>query len=276
MIPCDFDYYKPDTIEEAVKLYKDLKDKGKIPKYYSGGTEIITMSRASNLYMDAIIDLKGIPQCRQQEVSCDCLNIGASLTLTEIAEANLFPLLSLTVQRIADHTVQDKITLGGNICGTIIYKEGLLPLLVSDSYAVVADYRGLRNIPVKDIFQRELKLNEEEFIVSFVIRRCYTELPYLHAKRTKSDKINYPLITLAAILEDNKVKMAFSGLCRYPIRSVTMEDWLNSSSLPEALRIQYALKSVPDFILDDLEGSASYRRFLLESMLHEVSSKLGV
>ena len=57
------------------------------------------------------------------------LVIGSAMTLTEIAEENLFPLLSRTVKRIADHTVQDKITLGGNIAGTIIYWARLIQAL---------------------------------------------------------------------------------------------------------------------------------------------------
>ena len=60
-----------------------------------------------------------------------------AVTLTNIAEKNYFPLLSLAVKRIADHTIQDKITLGGNLLGTIIYKEAILPLLLSNSRVVI-------------------------------------------------------------------------------------------------------------------------------------------
>ena len=63
MIPYDFEYYKPETIEEATLLYLELKIQGKKPIYYGGGTEIISMSRSFNRYTEAIIDIKGIVEC---------------------------------------------------------------------------------------------------------------------------------------------------------------------------------------------------------------------
>ena len=86
------------------------------------------MARMHNVYSGAIIDVKAIPELNIYEINDDELIIGAALSLTRIAEEDLFPLLSLTVRRIADHTIQDKITLGGNIAGTIIFRESVLPL----------------------------------------------------------------------------------------------------------------------------------------------------
>ncbi len=133
MIPFDFEYYKPDTIEDAIQLFNKLELDGKKPIYYGGGTEFISMARMYNKYTGAVIDVKGIPECNVFEFKNDNLIIGSAVTLTKIAEENPFPLLSLTVKRIADHTIQDKITLGGNLMGTIIYKEAILPLLLSNS-----------------------------------------------------------------------------------------------------------------------------------------------
>ena len=42
MITFDFDYYKPDSVEQAVKIFKDLSERGKTVIYYAGGTEIIS------------------------------------------------------------------------------------------------------------------------------------------------------------------------------------------------------------------------------------------
>lgn len=58
MIPFDFEYYKPETVEEATLLYAELNSQRKKPVYYGGGTEIISMSRALNRYTEAVIDIK--------------------------------------------------------------------------------------------------------------------------------------------------------------------------------------------------------------------------
>lgn len=61
MIPYDFDYYQPSTIEQATSLYQSLRLDGRKPKFFSGGTEIITLGRLNKVYTDAVIDLKKSP-----------------------------------------------------------------------------------------------------------------------------------------------------------------------------------------------------------------------
>ncbi|WP_411679401.1 FAD binding domain-containing protein [Clostridium thailandense] len=274
MIPFDFDYYKPESVEEAIELYFELKAKGKKPLYYGGGSEIISMSRAYNVYTDAVIDIKGIADCNVQELRNNKLIIGSAVTLTQISEANLFPLLGLTVQRIADHTMQDKITLGGNIAGTIIYKEAVLPLLICNSEVVIANPSGRNTALLKDIFNKRIILNDGEFIVSAAVENHFLSLPYLHVKRTKNDKIDYPLITLVALKDNNRINIAFSGVCSFPFRSSLIEDYLNDVILPSNIRINNIINNMPDSILSDLSGSDDFRKFMLQKMLTEVLEKL--
>jgi CO/xanthine dehydrogenase FAD-binding subunit len=274
MIPFDFEYYRPDTVEEAVKLYMELYESGKKPLYYGGGTEIISMARAYNIETGAVIDIKGIPECNIHEIRENNLFIGSAVTLTQISELNLFPLLGLTVQRIADHTIQDKITLGGNIVGTIVYHEAVLPLLLSDSKVIIANSNGRKELMLKDIFDKKIYLNNSELIVSISLDSRFLSLPYLHVKRTKNDKIDYPLITIAAQKYDNRINIAFSGLYRYPFRSALIEDYLNDKNLPQNTRINNIIDNIPAEILTDLAGTADFRKFTLQNLLIEVLDKL--
>lgn len=269
MIPFDFKYYKPETVEEAVNLFNRLTNMDKKPIYYGGGTEFISMARMHNVYTEAVIDIKGIPECNIQELKNGELIIGSAVTLTNIAELNLFPLLSLTVQRIADHTIQDKITLGGNLAGTIIYREAILPLMVSNSDIVIAGINVKKRIPLKDVFHKRISLAKDEIIVQIIIKDNFLSFPYLHVKRTKNKKIDYPLITIAALKNDDKINIAFSGVCEYPFRSPTMEKLLNDDSISKDKKIKKAIDNIPGKILDDLSGSSEYRKFMLHTMLYE-------
>lgn len=273
MIPFDFEYYKPETVEEATLLYAELNSQRKKPVYYGGGTEIISMSRALNRYTEAVIDIKGIVECNILDFTDNKLNIGSAVALTQIAEANLFPLLSLTVKRIADHTVQDKITLGGNIAGTIIYRESVLPLLISDSKIIIASPSGRKEVAFKDVFDKRIKLNEGELIVNVTVDYRFLSLPHLHVKRTKNDKIDYPLITISALKDEDRLNIAFSGVCDYPFRSSLIEDYLNDTSIPNEIRINNAIDNIPGKILSDLIGSSDFRKFMLQKMLLEILEK---
>ena len=66
-------------------------------------------------------------------VSGDQLVIGAAVSLNRITDSKLFPLLGQTVKQIADHTSRNKITIGGNMNSELMYRESVLPLLLSDA-----------------------------------------------------------------------------------------------------------------------------------------------
>lgn len=276
MIPFDFEYHRPDTVAGAVQLFEQLDQQGKRPMYYGGGTEIISMGRMNNIATGAVIDIKGIPQCTMMELQEDYLIIGAGVTLTQIHEANHFPLLAQAGARVADHTIQNKITLGGNICGTIIYREALLPLLLADGELLIAGPQGEKNLPVDQVFREEIMLDKGEFIVQVRVLKPYLSLPYVHVKRTKEDKIHYPLLTICAMQAEGQVRTAFSGLCDFPFRSKGMESVLNNTSLPTEKRIENALILLPCSVPDNLEGSAAYRKFILSNLLISILRELGV
>lgn len=273
MIPFDFEYYRPESIKEAIDLFDRLNSIGKKPMYYGGGTEFISMARVQNVYTEAVIDIKDIPECNTHKLNNNELIIGSAVTLTDIAELNYFPLLSLTVQRIADHTVQDKITLGGNLAGTIIYREAVLPLMVANSDIVIAGINGKKQIPLEKIFDKRVQLNEDEVIIQVIIDRRFLSLPYVHVKRTKNEKIDYPLITTVALKDMEKTNFAFSGLCDYPFRSIKIEEILNDSSIPKDERIKKSINNIPEKILNDISGSSEYRKFMLHTILYEILTK---
>ncbi len=270
MIGFDFEYYKPDTVDEAVELFNNLDLLGKKAIYYGGGTEFISMARTNNTYADAVIDIKGIGECRQYKMVGNDLVIGAGVTLTEIVEGNLFSPLSMTVKRIADHTMQGKITLGGNICGTIIYREAVLPLLISDSKIILASKDGQREELLREIFDGRLRLNKGEMVVKVIVPSTFLSLPCLHIKRTKNETIDYPLISTAALKNKNKIHMAFSGLGDYPFRSYELEKFLNSDMFSKEEKIQQAVCSVEDKIKGALNGSKEYKKFMLRDVLDTV------
>lgn len=274
MITIDFEYYRPQSVHEAVAAFGNLDRQGKNPMYYGGGTEIISMGRMDNISTGAVIDIKAIPQCQVQEMQGDYLVIGAGITLTQIHEANLFPLLAQAGARVADHTVQNKITLGGNLCGTIIYREAVLPLLLADSEIIIAGPNGNRALPIGSIFDERMRLNRGEFIVQVRTHGSYLSRPYVHVKRTKQDKINYPLVTICAMQVDGSMRMAFSGVCDFPFRSGTMENELNNRALPPEQRADKSLNCLPAAIPSNIEGSEGYRRFILRQLITSVLTEL--
>lgn len=270
MIPFDFEYYRPDSIQEAIRLFHQLDQEGKNPLYYGGGTEIITMGRSQRIRTKAVIDIKDLPECNVCEWKDDKLLLGAALTITSVQEAKVFPLLGETAGRAADRTARNKITIGGNVAGRIRYREAVLPFLLADSTFVIAGTEGIKYVPVHQAFVEKLQLQKGEFLVQIITERQYVTVPYYSVKKRQLEKIDYPLVTVAAIKYGGEIRMACSGLCAFPFRSFQMEADLNNKQIPFGKRIESALNHIPAPVLDDIRGSRAYRTFVFQSVLQEL------
>ncbi len=270
MIPFDFIYLRPDTLQEAVNLYTQLETEGKSPFYYAGGSEIISMCRAGSIQPGAVIDIKNIPECMILSVDDQKLHIGSVCTLNQISESNLFPLLKLSGGRIADHTNQCRITIGGNLCGTIIYRETSLPLLLSDAEITVFGKCGEQTFELKSIFDGRMLLKPGEIIVQIHVPVWALSANYAHIKQTANEKIDYPLVSIAAMRKENYLRIAFSGICSFPFRSAQIEKTLNDRTRPCCERAEMAATQLPESAYSDAESSGEYRLFVLKNMLEEL------
>lgn len=281
MIPFDFEYYKPSSAKEAVGLFHTLNSQGKNPMYYGGGTEIISFSRLYQLYPKTVIDIKGIPECNVLEFQEDRLIIGAANTLTQIQESNYYPLLSWCGGRVADHTIRNKITLGGNICARIPYREAVLALLVSSCEVVIECKDGTRRELLEKVFNQSLRLESGDLLLQVILNKSCTGLPFFSVKRTANgevkypqDRIGYPLISAAFVKRDVGIRAAFSGLCSFPFRSLDLENVLNNQSIPIGDRLDRIIKLLPAQIMNDIDGSREYREFIFRNTILEALEKL--
>ncbi len=269
MIPCNFDYYRPESLQE---LEQAIREAPRPFQFLAGGTEIITLAQAGEIAPKAVIDLKAIPACNSLAMENGSLHMGAALTLTQAAVSGLFPLLGSVARRISDHTNQCAITLGGNICGAIIYREAVLPLLLADARA--GFFRKGRVVEQKlaDCFCGRLQREEETALLYLCVEQKYLTMPYLHVKKVKNEKIDYPLFTLAALKAPQGVRLAISGLCSFPFLAECAA--LNDQSRTPGQRAEATLKSLPEPPRTDRIASGAWRAFLLKQALEDTIAEL--
>jgi len=250
MIPFDFIYCRPDSLRAAAATYTELRAAGVSVLYYGGGSEIITMARAGSIRPGAVIDLKSIPECLALEYEDDMLIIGAGNTLNEVKESRMFPLMRNACGRVADHTNQCRITLGGNLCGTIIYRETSLPLMLAEAEVSLYGPDGARVQPFEKVFQRQMNLNPGEFVYQAAF-----------------EKIDYPLVNVTALRHGAEWRVAFSGVCAFPFRSREIERVLNDHGTTPQARVDALPALLPEPAHTDVEGSGAYRLFVLKHTL---------
>lgn len=274
MIPFPLVYYCPETIQEATLVYDRLKTEGQRPVYYGGGTEILTMARLNQVEVGALIDLKGIPEMTKVATNGDAIGFGAGLTLAQVAQDDTWPLLTATVDRIADHTTRSKITLGGNLGSTLPYREASLPFLLVDSWAEVAAQNTVERRPFPAVFDGQLRLASGEFLLRLWVNRDVIPHPFASWKMTRFDWIDYPLVTVAAIHHGPHTKMALTGYGKAPMRLKTLDPIFSNASQTAGERARTAVTQLAEIAIDDIHGSAAYRQFVLQNTLTDIIQQL--
>jgi CO/xanthine dehydrogenase FAD-binding subunit len=274
MIPFDFEYLRPESLAEAITSYQQLHQEGLKPIYYAGGTEVVTFCRAGRMQPGAVIDVKRIPECRMLAMDSDVMICGAALPLNAIITWNRFPLLSEVAQVVADHTVRNRLTLGGNIAGHLPYRETVLPLLLTDAVMQTAGPQGERHIPIQDIFQKRLMLVEGELLVQIQVPKHHLAASTWYQRKTKHSRIDYPIASAAFLKDKEQIRMAIGGVSEFPFRSVELETMLNDTGTSTVVRAAQIVSNLPFPVANTHRASAEYRLMLLERMLVEALEKM--
>lgn len=274
MIPFNFAYLKAETIDEAIGAYQSCLDDGLAPFYYGGGTEIVTFARDNKLKPGAVIDIKGIPECVELHGERDRLIFGAGLPLNKLRADDTFPLLGRVAAGIADHTVRNRLTLGGNIAGQLPYRETVLPLLVCGAEALVAGPHGKRTLPINELFEKRVRLEKGELLVQVKVPRTSAEAPWHHVRRERGTRTDYPIVSVSLARVDGQLRMAASGVCSFPFRSNAVDETLSETSRSAEKRAHLVLEQLPSEVRSDQRASAEYRSHLFVKAIIESITEL--
>lgn len=257
MINFDFDYYRPDTLKEAHDLFVRLSHKGQEVIYYAGGTEVLTAFRKGSIKSDAVIDLKAVPGMTSIDKSKEYV-IGACTSLNDVSQA--CPELGPVFDGIGDHTARNTITIGGNICGRLPYKEVLLPLLAQNAKVVVYNSSGLREYDLRSIFSKKLNLAKGDILYQIKINFDKLMVSY---RFSESAKVDYPLVHLLFAKESDAYFVALSGYGSYPI--FKSFDTMSRDRM---------LSFFKPYVKDCLKGNGAYKHALLSDALQKAMEEI--
>jgi CO/xanthine dehydrogenase FAD-binding subunit len=269
MIPYDLTYLRPSNAAEAARLYEQSRAEGLETAYYAGGTEILSFIRQRRMKPEVLIDIKEISECRNSGREDGHVVLGAALSLNEVIESGLFPLLSAACGRIADHTVRNRLTLGGNLCGRLPYREAVLPLLVAEAEVELSGPAGSRWEPLTALLDKRLKLQPGQLLLRIRVGLEATRSSAFHGRRQRGTRVDYPLVTCCLLEVDGESRLAITGACGYPLRDSEAEESLSDPSLDRRQKIKRAVAQYAPRVRGDFRASREYRIFLIERILAE-------
>lgn len=253
----DFNYYRPTTPADAVKLIKKAKN----GKLLSGGMTLIPTMKQGLAQPSDIVDLGGLANSGIS-ATADAVSIKAGTSHSEVATnetiRKAIPALSSLAGEIGDPHVRNRGTIGGSIANNdpaADYPAAVLGLgatIVTNGRRIPADkfFTGL--------FSTVLKRDEIITAVEFPVakRAGYAKFP--------NPASRYAMVGVFVAQDGSgKVRVAVTGAGPGVFRSKEMEAALTKSFSVDGLNGI----SVPAAGLNtDMHGSAEYRAHLIGVM----------
>ncbi|MCD4817318.1 MAG: xanthine dehydrogenase family protein subunit M [Candidatus Cloacimonetes bacterium] len=270
-ITCDFEYIKPQNLDEAIKLLLKHKEKAKI---LAGGTDIIVYLKEDLINPDLVIDVKDIADLNVITFSEEKVFIGAGVTFSEIIDSDLIkeklPVLWQASGKVASIGIRNRATLAGNICSAIPSLDSAPALLIYEAKVIVRNSIGERIIPISEWFKtpRKTALKDDEIVIGISIEfpKLKHAGTYRKLSRYEGEDLAQAGIGILA-LENQQYRIAFCAVGPIPQRSAKIENLLNGNKITDEL-VQKAKKMIPNEIspITDIRSSKEYRTHMIQVM----------
>jgi aerobic carbon-monoxide dehydrogenase medium subunit len=268
MIPAQFDYHAPRSLDEAIAL---LAKHGGSAKVLAGGQSLIPAMRFRLATPEVLVDINGIRQLEYVREHGNYLAIGALTRETALEESELvarrYPLLLDTAKVIADPLVRQRATVGGNLAHADPANDHPATMLAYAAQVVAHGPKGERTIGIDDFFTGlfESALDAGEILTEIRVPspRPGSGGAYVKIERKVGD---YATTGVAVQLEASgevctAIRIGLTNLSPTPMRALEAEQRLLGQPLSEAnLEAAGQLAAAACDPSSDLRGSADYKR----------------
>ena len=262
MIPPQFDYHAPGSLDEALSLLESLDD----AKVMSGGQSLLPMLKLRLASPANIVDIGRIPGLDSINEEGGYLRIGALVTETALEEdatvAARYPILLDTAKVIADPLVRNRATICGNVAHGDPANDHPATMLALRAQMVATGPDGERTIGVDDFFHGLFMtaLGDGEILTEIRIPApgggaggsgAHTGGAYLKLERKVGDYAVAGVAVQLTLGDDGKVTQAGIGLTNLgmaPIRASAAEEALTGARLVERGGLRGAFSKVADAI----------------------------
>ena len=268
MIPPQFDYHAPGSLDEALGLLGSLDD----PKVMSGGQSLLPMLKLRLASPANIVDIGRIPGLDTLAEEDGFLRIGALVTETQLEQsavvAERYPILLDTAKVIADPLVRNRATICGNIAHGDPANDHPATMLALGAKLVATGPDGPRTIDINDFFFGLFMtlLGEDEILTEI---RIPAPAPnsggaYVKLERKVGDYAVAGSAVQLSLADDGTVASAGIGLTNLgivPIRATAAEDALTGQT-PGDDAIAAAAQAAADATepIPDRRGSVEYKQ----------------
>ena len=275
MIPASFDYHRPASLDEAIKLLSSHGDEAKV---LSGGMSLLPSLKLRLGSFAHLVDIGRIPGLEYVKEEGGFLKIGAGTRQATLERSDLirgkYHVLADAVPLIADPLVRNRGTIGGNIANGDPGNDQPAIALAVGATLVMRGPKGERSVPAsqfyKGLYETALARNEILTEIRIPVPPARSGGAYAKLKRKTGDfavAAAAVQLTLDAKGAVERAGIALTNAGLTPVEATDAAKYLvgkvpDEKVIAEAAKLA-AAKSTPGA---DHRGSVEYKREMARVM----------
>lgn len=270
MIPSQFDYVAPESVEEALAALAEAGDDAKV---LAGGQSLLPILRLRMNSPEKVVDLGRVAALREVTDDGDALVIGATATHHDVMRHPLVrehaKLLSEMLAQVADPQVRHRGTLGGALVHADPAGDVGTAALALDAEMVITGRDGsTRTVSAEDFFVDifQTAVAEDELLTQIRVPK-HTGWGARYEKFIRVAQ-QWSIVAVAATVRVDggsiaDARIALTNMGSTPLRARSVERALVGQQASEDLVRQAAATAAEGTQPpSDLNGSADYRQHL--------------
>jgi len=240
---------------------------------FAGATDVVPQLRAGRPAPEVLVDLKKIEELVSVANDGDKWTVGAATPTANLTEdqafSEEFPGLSEAAGLIGSDQIQNRSSLGGNLCNASPAADSVPAMVVNGARAVVAGPNGTRVLDVAEVVTGpgQTSLDADEFIVEFEIDRIPARTSDAYLRMIPRTEMDIAVVGAGAritLAEDGSIEHAALALAAVAPTVVRVPDaeaaLVGNTADDETLSAVADAASEACDPIDDKRGTVAYRK----------------
>jgi carbon-monoxide dehydrogenase medium subunit len=265
MIPAEFDYVAPESVDEAIRI---LRENGEEAKLLAGGHSLLPLMKLRLAAPGLLVDLRKVHGLGGINRANGSWRIGAMTPHAELERTPELGIVSVAAGTIADPQVRNRGTIGGSLAHGDPASDLPAVLLIAEGSVTLQGADGERSVSAADLFRDYLEtaVGPEEVLTA-------VDIPALDGYGFGYQKFNrrsedWAMVAVSAVVKSNggtaeDVRVGLTNMGSVPLRAGAVEEALRGQSLSAESIAQAAEQAAEGTDPPaDLNASAEYKRHL--------------
>jgi carbon-monoxide dehydrogenase medium subunit len=274
VIPPEFDYVAPDSLDEVIQA---LSQGGDDAKLLAGGHSLIPLMKLRFAAPALLVDMRKLSELRGIRSHNGGIAIGALTTHAEVSQAAELGVAAVAAGKIADQQVRNRGTIGGSLAHGDSASDMPAVLVAAEGSVVARGPNGEREIAAGDLFQDYLTtaLADDE-VITEVRLPAMDGWKFAYEKFTRRAE-DWAMVGVCAMVRGDfeDVRVALTNMGPTPVRATRVESELRGQSGAPREAIAVAAEAAAEGTdpPGDLNATADYKRHLARVLVRRALEK---